>query len=125
VTDWLDIGLWIVQGVLALIFLLAGSMHALRYEASKKNLPWVKDMPRGIVVFDGVMEILGGLGIVLPRLTGILPWLTSLAATGLAIIMLSAMVLHARRKEYPAIGMTGLLLVLAVIVAYGRWFLIA
>jgi uncharacterized membrane protein len=125
VTDWLDIGLWIVQGVLALIFLLAGSMHALRYEASKKNLPWVKDLPRGIVVFDGVMEIVGGLGVVLPRLMGILPWLTPLAATGLAVIMLSAMALHARRKEYPAIGMTGLLFVLAVIVAYGRWFLIA
>ena len=123
-TDWLDIALWIVQFLVAAIFLLAGTVHAFRYETAKKRLPWVKDLPRRIVVLDGVMEIVGGLGVVLPRLTGILPWLTPLAATGLAIIMIIAMSLHARRKEYSAIGMTALLFALAIFVAYGRWFLI-
>ena len=55
----------------------------------------MKDLPRGIVVLDGGMEIVGGLGVVLPRLTGILPWLTPLVATGLAAIMIIAMSLHA------------------------------
>jgi len=41
VTDFLDIGLWIVQALLAVLFLLAGAMHAFRYEAAKKSLPWV------------------------------------------------------------------------------------
>ena len=123
-TDWLDIALWIAQFLLAAIFLLAGTVHAFRYQAAKERLPWVKDLPRGIVVLDGVMEIVGGLGVVLPRLTAILPWLTPLAATGLAAIMTIAVSLHARRKEYSAIVMPGLLFALAIFVAYGRWYLI-
>ncbi len=51
-TDLLDVALWIVQALLAVVFLLAGAMHAFRYEAAKKNLPWVKDLPRGVVILD-------------------------------------------------------------------------
>ena len=123
-TDWLDVGLWIVQALLAVVFLLAGSMHAFRYEAAKKSLPWVKDLPRGVVLLDGAAEILGALGVILPRLTGILPVLTPLAAAGLALIMAVAIFLHARRKEYSAIGLTALLFLMAAFVAYGRWFLV-
>ena len=123
-TDFLDIGLWIVQALLAVLFLLAGAMHAFRYEAAKKSLPWVKDLPRGVVLLDGAAEILGALGVILPRLTGILPVLTPLAAAGLALIMAVAISLHARRKEYSAIGVTGLLFLMAAFVAYGRWFLV-
>lgn len=123
-TDFLDVGLWIVQALLAVVFLLAGAMHAFRYEAAKKNLPWVKDLPRWVVMVDGAVEILGALGVILPRLTGILPVLTPLAAAGLALIMAVAISLHVRRKEYPAIGLTGLLFLMAVFVAYGRWFLV-
>ncbi len=83
-TDLVHVGLWIVQALLAVVFLLAGAMHAFRYEAAKKDLPWVKDLPRGVVTLDGVVEILGALGVILPRLTGILPVLTPLAAAGLA-----------------------------------------
>ena len=83
-TDSLDIALWIAQFLLAAIFLLVGTVHAFRYETARERLPWVKDLPRPIVVLDGGMEIVGGLGVVLPRLAGILPWLTPLAATGLA-----------------------------------------
>jgi len=123
-TDFLDVGLWIVQALLAVVFLLAGAMHAFRYEAAKKNLPWVKDLPRGVVMLDGAVEILGALGVILPRLTSILPVLTPLAAAGLALIMAVAIFLHARRKEYSAIGLTGLLFLMAAFVAYGRWFLV-
>ena len=108
----------------AVVFLLAGAMHAFRYEAAKKNLPWVKDLPRAVVILDGAMEILGALGVILPRLTGILPLLTPVAAAGLALIMAVAISLHVRRKESSAVGLTGLLLLLAAFVAYGRWFLV-
>ena len=123
-TDFLDIGLWIVQAMLAFVFLMAGSMHAFRYEAAKKRLPWVKDAPRWFVVLDGVVEVLGAIGVILPRLTNILPVLTPLSAAGLAAIMVIAMALHARRKEYSAIGFTALLFLMAVFVAYGRWILV-
>ena len=123
-TDFLDVGLWIVQALLAVLFLLAGAMHAFRYETARKTLQWVKDLPRGVVILDGAVEVLGALGVILPRLTGILPVLTPLAAAGLALIMAVAISLHARRKEYSAIGVTGLLFLMAAFVAYGRWLLV-
>ena len=66
-------------------------------------------------------ELLGGLGLLLPALTGILPWLTPLAAAGLALVMLLAMGFHATRRERPVIAFNTVLLLLAVFVAYGRF----
>ena len=123
-TDFLDVGLWIVQGLLAVVFFLAGALHAFRYEAAKKNLAWVKDLPRRVVMLDGAVEMFGALGVILPRLTNILPVLTPLAAAGLALIMAVAISLHVRRKESSAIALTGLLFLMAAFVAYGRWFLV-
>ncbi|MDQ5853028.1 MAG: DoxX family protein, partial [Chloroflexota bacterium] len=62
--------------VLAGMFLLAGVTKAFRYEQARASLPWVKDVPRGLTTFIGVSELLGGLGLLLPALTGVLPWLT-------------------------------------------------
>jgi len=116
----LNIVLWVVQAILAAMFLMAGVMKALQYERAKASLPWVKDVSKGLVTFIGVSELLGGLGILLPWLTGILPWLTPLAAAGLALIMLLAIIFHARRGESSAIIFNVVLLVLAAFVAYGR-----
>lgn len=116
----MTIAIWIAQVLIALMFLLAGAMKAFQYERAKASLPWVKDVPKQLVTFIGVSELLGGLGLLLPALTGILPWLTALAAGGLALIMVLAIVFHASRREWPAIGFNGVLLILAVFVAYGR-----
>jgi len=99
----MNIILWIVQILLAVMFLMAGVMKAFQYERAKASLFWVKDVPRGLVTFIGICELLGGLGLVLPVLTGILPGLTPLAALGLALIMLFAMIFHATRREPQAI----------------------
>ena len=71
----------------------------------------------------GVVEILGGLGMILPSLTGILPWLTPLAAVGLVLIMIGASMTHYQRKEFSRIGLTSMLLVLALVVAVGRFWI--
>lgn len=117
----MNIALWIVQVLLAGIFLLAGAMKAFQYERAKTSLPWVKDVSRGMVTFIDISELLGGLGLLLPALTGILPWLTPVAAAGLALIMVLAIVFHASRHEGQAIGFNGVLHLLAVFVAYGRF----
>src|SRR6266511_710542 len=57
------------------------------------------DLPRAQVVFTGIMEVLGAAGLILPMATGILPWLTPLAAVGLAIIVLMASGFHQRANE--------------------------
>jgi uncharacterized membrane protein YphA (DoxX/SURF4 family) len=120
----MNIALWIVQVLLAGLFLMAGVMKAFQYERAKASLPWVKDVPRGLVAFIGISELLGGLGLLLPAITGILPWLTPLAGAGLALIMILAIGFHASRREAPAIGFNVVLLVLAVFVAYGRFLIV-
>jgi uncharacterized membrane protein YphA (DoxX/SURF4 family) len=90
----LNIVLWSVQGFLALFFLAAGAPKIFGRGIEK----WTgfSDLPRSQVVFIGFAEVLGAAGLVLPMATGILPWLTPLAAVGLAIIVLMATGFHVR-----------------------------
>src|SRR5215207_9987941 len=93
----LNIVLWSVQGFLALFFLAAGAPKIFGRGIEK----WTgfSDLPRSQVVFIGFVEVLGAVGLVLPMATGVLPWLTPLAAVGLAIIVLMASwVSHASRR---------------------------
>jgi uncharacterized membrane protein YphA (DoxX/SURF4 family) len=118
----MSIALWICQVVLAIMFGFAGFMKAFRYEQAREKLAWVKDYSKGFVTFVGVSEMLGALGLILPALTGILVWLTPLAAFGLAIVMLLAMILHMKRGENQAIGINLVLLLLSLFIVYGRFF---
>jgi uncharacterized membrane protein YphA (DoxX/SURF4 family) len=120
----MNIALWIVQVLLAGMFLMAGVMKAFQYERAKASLPWVKDVPRGLVTFIGISELLGGLGLLLPAITGIQPWLTPLAGVGLALVMILALGFHASRREGQAIGFNAVLLILAAFVIYGRFLIV-
>jgi uncharacterized membrane protein YphA (DoxX/SURF4 family) len=116
----MNIALWIAQILLAGMFIMAGAMKALTYEKAKASLPWVKDASVGLVRFIGFAELLGGIGLILPGITGIAPVLTVIAALGIALIMLLAAIFHARRKENQAIGMNAVILLVAVFVVIGR-----
>jgi uncharacterized membrane protein YphA (DoxX/SURF4 family) len=118
----MNVALWAVQALLAVAFLAAGFMKASQPIARlATSMAWVKAVPSALVRFIGVAEVLGAIGLVLPLLTGILPWLTPLAAVGLMIVMLGAVAFHGSRHEYPAIGFNVVLFVLAAFVAYGRF----
>src|SRR5204862_664287 len=119
----MNIILWIAQALVAAAFLMAGPIKLFQYERARERMSWVKNVPRGLVAFIGAAEILGGLGLVLPALTGILPWLTPLAGLGLVLVMLLASAFHATRREYSRIAMNVVLLLLAAFVVYGRWFI--
>jgi len=117
----MNIVLWIVQGLVALAFLLAGFMKAfMPVETLKKNMAWVSTVPAAFVRFIGVAEILGAIGLILPAATGIAPWLTVAAAVGLVVVMVSASIFHASRRETSNIGMNVVLLLLALIIVVGR-----
>jgi uncharacterized membrane protein YphA (DoxX/SURF4 family) len=117
----MNIVLWIVQVLLGLMFLMAGATKAFSYEKAKASMPWVKDSSKGLVIFIGLAELLGGLGLILPYALGITPILTPIAAFGLGIIMILAAGFHVKRKENQAIPMNLILLALALFVAFGRW----
>ncbi|HEY3661592.1 MAG TPA: DoxX family protein [Chthoniobacterales bacterium] len=84
--------LWIIQGLLAALFIFAGVMKfVMPIETMTQEMP----LPGLLLRFIGVCEILGGIGLVLPALLGIRPGLTTLAAIGLIIIMVGAVVITA------------------------------
>jgi hypothetical protein len=119
----LNIVLWSVQGFLALFFFAAGVPKVLGRGIEK----WTgfSDLPRSQVIFTGFAEILGAAGLVLPMATGVLPWLTPLAAISLAIIVLMAAGFHVRADERLQAVETGLWAGIAAAVAIGRWDLVA
>jgi uncharacterized membrane protein YphA (DoxX/SURF4 family) len=119
----MNIVLWIVQILLALAFLLAGTMKATQpLERLKSRMKWVDSMnPAQLVRVIGVLEVLGAIGLILPAVTGILPWLTPVAAIGLVLTMIGAMILHTRRGEVSHIAPNVVLLLLAMFVVVGRF----
>ena len=122
----MNIALWIVQGLLAAMYLMAGSMKTFQIEKAREQMSWAKDRSDGFIRFVGTSELLGALGLILPLMTGILPWLTVLAAIGLSIIQVLALFTeHLPKKEFNYIPVNTILLVLSAFIAFGRWDLFA
>ncbi|QQQ80212.1 DoxX family protein [Saccharothrix sp. 6-C] len=119
----MNVTLWIIASVLAVAFLLAGLMKLAqpKEKLAASGMAWTGDFSAGAVKAIGAVEVLGALGLILPAALGIAPVLTPLAATGLALTMLGAAVVHARRKENQMIGANVVLLALAAVVAWGRF----
>jgi len=113
----MNIVLWIIQVLLALLFLFAGvTKLVLPIEEMTKQMA----MPGLFLRFLGVVEVLGALGLILPGLLRIKPGFTPLAAAGLVIVMIGATVISLKLGVSAAVipFVTGVLL---VFVAYGRW----
>ncbi|SDY00480.1 DoxX family protein [Paenibacillus sp. CF384] len=116
----MNIALWIAQILLALMFLMGGIMKTFQYEKVSASMPWAKDASRGFVLLIGLSELLAAIGFIVPTATDILPWLAGVAAIGIAVIMVLAIGVHARRSENQAVVMNVVLLAIAVFVAIGR-----
>lgn len=112
--------LWTLQIVLALFFLIAGSLKTFQYEKARQQLPWVEDVPRGMVAFIGISEILAAAGLVLPHLADTMTYLTLLAAGGVSAIMIIAFIFHAYRGEYKQTPLNIIVLLLAMLVVWGN-----
>jgi uncharacterized membrane protein YphA (DoxX/SURF4 family) len=109
--------LWVVQVLLAALFLFAGVMKLIvPIEALTAQSP----LPGALLRFIGAVEVLGALGLVLPWLTRIRPLLTPLAAVGLVIVMIGAVVLTFQAGGIAAAVMPAVVGLLSATVAYGR-----
>ena len=118
----MNIVLWVVQVLLAVMYGMAGIMKTFQTAKAKEQMSWARNRSDNFVRFVGMAELLGALGLILPLLTGILPWLTPLAAIGLAVIQLLAIFTeHLPKREYRVIPVNILLLALSVFVLLGRW----
>ena len=116
--------LWIVQGILAMMFLMVGMMKLMQpKEKMAEKMAWVEDFSQGQIRGIGILEVMGALGLILPMLTGIAPILTPLAALGLGLTMIGAFMTHLRRKDpmVPMGMMNMMLFAMSAFVAYGRF----
>ncbi len=119
----MNIALWILQGLAAALFLMAGGMKISQpIDKLAQNMNWVKAFKPLQVRLIGTAEILGALGLILPGVTGILPILTPIAATALTVLMLGAVSTHIRLKEPQMLKAPLLPLILAVLIAIGRFW---
>ena len=110
--------LWVVQVLLALLFLFAGGTKLL---VSATQLTAQTPLPAPFLRFIGVMEILGGLGLVLPGMLRIRTELTPLAAAGLSVIMIGAVIVTVQTMGAAPAALPFVTGALAIFVAYGRW----
>ena len=120
----MNLALWVAQILLAAMYGMAGITKTLQTAKAREQLPWAKNRSDSFVRFVGTSELLGALGLIVPLVTGILPWLTVLAAVGLTLIQLLAIFTeHLPKKEYNVIPINVILLALAAFVVIGRWAL--
>ncbi len=118
----LNLALWAAQILLAVAYGMAAyTKAALPIAEMATTMTWVSDVPAWLVRFIGIAEGLGALGLILPSLTRVLPWLTPLAAMGLSVVQLLAMPFHLSRGEAFALPVNLVLLALSLFILWGRW----
>lgn len=116
--------LWVGQVLLALAFLNVGYGHTLGFDSwsARRGMGWLTAVGPARMRVIGGLELLGVVGLILPAATGVLPWLTPLAATCLAVLMALAALFHARRPgERASVVLNIIFGVIALLVAYGRF----
>ena len=115
--------LWVLQWVFGLYFIAFGVMHFVVPEGLPQPLEWMYDLDETLHYVTGVAEILGGLGLILPGLTGVALDLTPWAAVGLGVVMVGAMIYHSGRGEILNIVLNVVVAAIMAYIAYGRWHL--
>jgi uncharacterized membrane protein len=116
----MNTALWIAQIVSGIYFIGVGILHFIVPEGLPAMMAWMYDLSPALHTLSGTAEILGGLGLILPAVTRIRTELVPLAAAGLALVMVGAIVFHVSRGEYPQIGSNVLWLVVNAFIAWGR-----
>jgi uncharacterized membrane protein YphA (DoxX/SURF4 family) len=118
----LNIFLWIAQVLLAATFIW-GAWMKLFTPVDKLAVmwPWVAQIPFALLKFTGIIDLLGGIGLILPSLLKIQPRLTSIAGVGIIVLMLCACIFHISRGEASVIGANIVFALLAAIIAWGRF----
>jgi uncharacterized membrane protein YphA (DoxX/SURF4 family) len=121
----MNAALWTAQVLWGVFFSLNGFGKVLCYKPALWNqalqeVPWFSAVPLDLFIFIGVCEFLGGIGLILPAMTGVRPRLTPFAAVGLTLVMILAAVFHVVRSEYNYVPINLALGGVAAFIAYGR-----
>jgi hypothetical protein len=115
----MNILLWIAQCLLSATFIWSAFMKLFQPDKVAQMWPWAAENPM-LSKITGVLDLLAGIGLILPALLGIQPRLTIYAAYGSILLMISASVFHVSRGEGSQIGFNIFVAVLAAFIAWGR-----
>lgn len=123
----MNLALWTAQVLWGVIFSLNGFGKICCYNSAIWNqalqdVPWLSAIPQDLFIFIGVCEFLGGIGLILPAMTGVRPKLTPVAAIGLCVVMILAAIFHIVRGEYAFVAVNVFLGAVPAFIAYGRLF---
>jgi hypothetical protein len=121
---FMNIALWIVAGLLAVLFLASGAVKLAQPKEKLAASPtgaFAEDFSAGTVKAIGAAEVLGAVGLILPAVLDTAPVLVPLAAVGLVLLMVGAVITHFRRHEARVVVVPLTLLALAAFVAWGRF----
>jgi hypothetical protein len=124
----MNTALWTLQVLWGVFFSINSFGKMLCYKPALWNqalqeVPWFSAVRQDLFIFIGVCEFLGGIGLILPAMTGVKPKLTPFAAFGLTLVMILAAVFHIARGEYNFVPINLVLGGIAAFIAYGRLFL--
>jgi uncharacterized membrane protein YphA (DoxX/SURF4 family) len=119
----MNIPLWIIASLLAVVFLGAGLMKIGRpkQKLATSGMGWSEDFSPGAIKTMGVLQVAAAAGLILPAVSDIAPVLVPFAALGLALMMIGAAIVHLRRKEPTMAVPNAVLFLLAVTVVWGRF----
>jgi len=119
----MNIAIWIITGLLALAFIGAGltKVSQPRAKLAASGMAWTNDYSDAGVKLVGLAELLGGIGLILPAVTGIAPILVPIAAAALTVIMIGAVVWHVRANDTKGAVPSLVLGILALVVAITRF----
>lgn len=121
----MNLALWIVAGLLAVVYLGAGVGKLIvpkdKIAGAAASAKWVEDFSARSVKIIGALEVLAAVGLVLPAVLDIAPVFVPLAAVGLVLLMAGAAITRIRRHEYKVMGVDLVYLALAAFVAWGRF----
>ena len=119
----MNIALWIIAELLAVVFLAGGAVKLVqpKERLAASGMGFVDDFGAGTVKTIGVLEVLAGVGLILPAVLGIAPVLVPLAAVGVVLLMVGAILTHLRRHEAQAVVVNLAVLALAGLVVWGRF----
>src|SRR3989442_2878064 len=119
----MNIALWILQVLVGGFFVYHTSLMYRPPAKAQAGMKYMREMAPGLRIFAGTAEGLAGIALIFAGLVRPISWLVALAAAGLVVLMLGAVVFHLQRREYPNIGLNVFLGVLSGFIAYGRWIL--
>lgn len=117
----MNILLWVLQILLAVFVTSTGVIHLVLPPNLPAPLQWMYDLSPSLHAITGAAELLAAAGLILPGVTRIQTRLTPLAAVGLVLVMLGAIVFHISRGEILNAALNLVVAALAAFVAYGRW----